>query len=187
MHMADEPEIPTEAEEIQEESQKTQENNLPFWKKIPKKVLLVSIMGVGFVILLASGWYVFNYFFHKKTEEVHKTTTDEEENLKEMAPESNFFMGIPEIVVNLRSVKTKGNVLRASFTMQLYSREDENKIKDYQPIIIDQLLSYLRDQAVADLEGAGLERMREALLTRINNIIRPLKIHRVIIKDFIIQ
>jgi flagellar FliL protein len=185
--MDEEPEVPTEAEEIQQENQKSQENSVPFWKKIPKKVLLISIMAVGFVILLTSGWFVFKHFFQKKTEEVHKTTTEDEENLKAMAPENNFFMGIPEIVVNLRSIKAKGNILRAAFTMQLYSREDENKIKDYQPIIIDQLLSYLRDQSLADLEGAGLERMREALLTRINNVIRPLKIHRVIIKDFIIQ
>ena len=55
------------------------------------------------------------------------------------------------------------------------------------PIILDQLLSYLRDQSISDLEGPGLERMREAILLRISNIVRPIKIHRAILKDFIIQ
>ena len=185
--MIDEPEIATESQENQEVKASVTETALPFWKKNPKKVLLASIIGGGFMILLMSGWFVFKHFFDNKLEEVHKNTTDDDEVVKEISPESNLFISIPEIVVNLRSLKAKGNVLRATFSLQMYSREDENKIKDYQPIIIDQMLSYLRDQSIADLEGAGLERMRQALLTRVNNLIKPLKVHRVIIKDFIIQ
>jgi flagellar basal body-associated protein FliL len=45
----------------------------------------------------------------------------------------------------------------------------------------------LRDQSVGDLEGPGLDRMREAILLRINNIVRPIKIHRIVLRDFIIQ
>lgn len=185
--MTDEPEVATESQESQEATASVVKTELPFWKKNPKKVLLASIIGGGFIVLLMSGWFVFKHFFDTKSDEVHKNTTDDDEIVKEITPESNIFMSIPELVVNLRSLKAKGNVLRATFSLQIYSREDENKIKDYQPIIIDQILSYLRDQSIADLEGAGLERMRQALLTRVNNIIKPLKAHRVIIKDFIIQ
>lgn len=185
--MADEPETTTDSQETQEVTASVAVTALPFWKKIPKKVLLASIISIGLIILLISSWLVFKHFFDHKVDEVHKNTTDDDEIVKEITPESNFFVSIPEIVVNLRSLKAKGNVLRATFSLQIYSREDENIIKDYQPIIIDQILSYLRDQSIADLEGAGLERMRQALLTRVNNVIKPLKAHRVIIKDFIIQ
>lgn len=185
--MANEPEITTDSQENQEVSASVATTAVPFWKKNPKKVLLASIISIGLIILLISSWLVFKHFFDNKLDEVHKNTTDDDEIVKEIIPESNLFVSIPEIVVNLRSMKAKSNVLRATFSLQIYSREDENTVKDSQPIIIDQILSYLRDQSIADLEGAGLERMRQALLTRVNNVLKPLKVHRVIIKDFIIQ
>jgi flagellar basal body-associated protein FliL len=101
--------------------------------------------------------------------------------------EANYYVPIPEIVVNLRSVNTKGNILRTNLSLQVYHKEDEVKIKEFMPVILDQILSYLRDQSVGDLEGPGLDRMREAILLRINNIVRPIKIHRIVLRDFIIQ
>ena len=96
-------------------------------------------------------------------------------------------MTIPEIVVNLRSISSKGNILRSTFALQIYNKQDEPKIREFMPIILDQMLSYLRDQSINDLEGPGLERMREAILLRVNNVVRPIKVHRVVLKDFIIQ
>ncbi|MFN9938853.1 MAG: flagellar basal body-associated protein FliL, partial [bacterium] len=78
--------------------------------------------------------------------------------------EANYYVPIPEIVVNLRSVNTKGNILRTNLSLQVYHKEDEVKIKEFMPVILDQILSYLRDQSVGDLEGPGLDRMREAIL-----------------------
>jgi flagellar basal body-associated protein FliL len=140
-------------------------------KKVSPKVLLVNT--ILFIILLfcVCGWFIYDHFSD------HNTTHRE----------INCYVSIPEIVVNLRSVNPKGNILRATFNLQIYNKDDEERIRDFMPIILDQLLSYLRDQSISDLEGPGLERMREAILLRISNIVRPIKIHRVILKDFIIQ
>ncbi len=140
-------------------------------KKTPSKVLLANI--ILFVILLFCVGVLFIY--------------DHLSDHNTMHHETNCYVSIPEIVVNLRSVNPKGNILRATFNLQISNKNDEEKIKEFIPIILDQLLSYLRDQSISDLEGPGLERMREALFLRINNIVRPIKIHRVILKDFIIQ
>lgn len=140
-------------------------------KKSRPKVLLTSIIISIFLAFSFSSWFIYKHFMQRA-----KTVV-----------EANYYVPIPEIVVNLRSVTAKGNILRTNLSLQIYHKEEESKIKESMPIILDQILSYLRDQSVNDLEGPGLERMREALLLRINNIVKPIKIHRVVLRDFIIQ
>ncbi len=152
--------------QIEEQAQSSTKN-----KKIPSKVLLASTIVSLILIFFISSWFIYDRFLQ------HSETLQE----------TNYYVAIPEIVVNLRSVNPKGNILRATFSLQICNKEEEPKIKEFMPIILDQLLSYLRDQSINDLEGPGLARMREAILLRINNIIRPIKIHRVVLKDFIIQ
>ena len=140
-------------------------------KKIPSKVLLVNTIIFVILLLCVGGWF-FSGLFIENNETQHET---------------NYYVSIPEVVVNLRSINPKGNILRATFNLQIHKKEEEAKIKEYIPVILDQLLSYLRDQSVSDLEGPGLERMREALLLRINNIVRPIRINRITIYNFLIQ
>jgi flagellar basal body-associated protein FliL len=140
-------------------------------KKIPSRVLLVNTIIFVVLLLCVGGWF-FSGLFIENNETQHET---------------NYYVSIPEVVVNLRSINPKGNILRATFNLQIHKKEEEAKIKEYIPVILDQLLSYLRDQSVSDLEGPGLERMREALLLRINNIVRPIRINRITIYNFLIQ
>ena len=186
MIMAEDPKNPGVVEETEEKlvTEKSGTHHNPANK--PAKVLLLSITIAVILLLGIGGWFVFTHFFASHDAE-NKAKTAQVEDEKEKHPESNVFLAIPEVLVNLRSTKPKGNVLRTTLMLQIYAKEDESKIKEFIPIILDQLLSYLRDQAISDLEGPGLERMRQALLIRINNVIHPLRVHRVIIKDFIIQ
>ncbi len=186
MIMAEDPKNPGIADETAENLTAGQSGAHQNTVKIPSKVLFLSITIAVILLLGIGGWFVFQHFFASHDAE-NKAKIEQVEDEKDKSPESNVFLSIPEVLVNLRSTKPKGNVLRATFILQIYIKEDEPKIKEFLPIILDQLLSYLRDQTINDLEGPGLERMRQALLLRINNLIRPLKVHRVILKDFIIQ
>lgn len=169
--MADQPKDIDETEkELKKQTEEQAQNSIKK-KKIPSKVLLSSTIVSVILMFSVAGWYFYNHH------SIHN----------EASPEANYYVSIPEIVVNLRSVSSKGNILRATYSLQIYNKEEEPKIKEFMPIILDQVLSYLRDQSINDLEGPGLERMREAILLRINNIVRPIKIHRVVLKDFIIQ
>jgi len=140
-------------------------------RKLRSKVLLVGTIISIFMIFSFASWSFYEHFMKRAN----------------AIQEANYYVPIPEIVVNLRSVNTKGNILRTNLSLQVYHKEDEVKIKEFMPVILDQILSYLRDQSVGDLEGPGLDRMREAILLRINNIVRPIKIHRIVLRDFIIQ
>ena len=78
-------------------------------KKVSSKVLLVNT--ILFIILLfcVGGWFIYDHFSD------HNTTHRE----------INCYVSIPEIVVNLRSVNPKGNILRATFNLQIYSKDYE--------------------------------------------------------------
>lgn len=183
--MAEIPKDIDETEEGAENASPEQDQANTSKKKISPKVLLGYIIGLVFLVFCTGGWFLYKHFSSPQAEDKKDYQTIEEG--KDIIPQTNCFITIPEVVVNLRSSKPKGNILRTTLVLQIYTKEDEPKIKEFTPVILDQTLSYLRDQSVNDLEGPGLERMRQAILLRINNIIRPLKIYRVILKDFIIQ
>ena len=179
--------IPKDVDETEEGAQNTLLNQTQDGakkKKISPKVLLGCIIGLMILVFCGGGWFLYKHFSSLSEEEKKNAQVEDGKNI---VPQINCFVAIPEAVVNLRSTKPKGNILRTTFILQIYNKEDEQKIKEFTPLILDQILSYLRDQSVNDLEGPGLERMRQAILLRINNIIRPIKIYRVILKDFIIQ
>ncbi len=174
-------------EELSEEEKKLADEAAA--KKKKKKMLFI-IIGVVLLLVIGGGAAAFFMIGNEEAENLEKdiTLSDDDEDQKDK-PASLFFVQIPEVIVNLRAAnqKDRGNILRATFLLQLYDKKDEPKIREAFPIIIDQILSYLRDQSVTDLSGPGLERMRQALLIRINGIIKPSKVHHVTIKDFIIQ
>lgn len=182
--MADTPKDVEQSEEKLESAHLEQAQATATRKKISPMVLLGCIIGFVFLLLFGGGWLIYKNFSSPPAEE--KKNSQAEEG-KDTLPLGNYFVAIPEAVVNLRSQKPKGNILRTTLVLQIYNKEDEQRIKEFTPIILDQVLSYLRDQSVSDLEGPGLERMRQAILLRINNIVRPIKVYRVILKDFIIQ
>lgn len=140
-------------------------------KKIQPRVLRSSIIISIFLIFSFAGWFIYDHFLRRP----------------ETVQEANYYVLVPEIIVNLRSTGSKSNILRTNLSLQIYDKEEEAKIKEFMPVILDQILSYLRDQSIGDLEGPGLDRMREAILLRINNIVRPIKVHRIILRDFLIQ
>jgi len=56
------------------------------------------------------------------------------------------------------------------------------------PRIIDNFQVYLRELRIDDLKGsAGMYRLREELLTRVNAAAQPAKINAVLFKEMLIQ
>lgn len=142
----------------------------------PQKSKKIIVLITTILLLLLVGGGNFAYLYNKKQPLA---------NVNE--PNHLVFMTLPEILVNLRSHKAHNHILKATFVLQLYKKNEEEGVKNAQPVIVDQIVSYLREQMISDLEGAGLERVKQALLERINAILSPLKIHKLMIKEFIMQ
>jgi len=90
--------------------------------------------------------------------------------------------------VNLNSNGRKQNFLKIRVSLELESPLDVPKIESVMPRIIDNFQVYLRELRIEDLQGsAGLLRLREELLTRVNSSVKPAKVNDVLFKEMLVQ
>ena len=98
------------------------------------------------------------------------------------------FYDLPEILVNLNSTGRKQNFLKIRVSLELESALDVGKIEAVMPRIIDNFQVYLRELRVDDLQGsAGMLRLREELMARVNNAVKPAKVNDVLFKEMLVQ
>jgi len=106
----------------------------------------------------------------------------------EAEPKELFFVDLPDVLVNLRSQNGRGGFLKISLVLEIAEHKDEEAIKNMKPRIIDQFQIFLRELDIEDIRGAaGLQRIRQELLTRVNAISQPVKVRNVLFKEFLMQ
>ena len=99
-----------------------------------------------------------------------------------------IFFDLPDMLVNLNSTGRKSNYLKISISLEIENADDEDRIKAVLPRIIDNFQVYLRELRVEDLRGsAGIMRLREQLLKRINVAAAPAKILDVLFREILVQ
>jgi flagellar FliL protein len=102
--------------------------------------------------------------------------------------EAIFYDGIPDMLVNLNTGGRKSNFLKIKVSLQIESKDDIPKLQAVQPRVIDTFQSYLRELRLEDLKGsAGLYRLREELLLRINAAVSPAKVDDVLFQEMLVQ
>ncbi len=95
---------------------------------------------------------------------------------------------MPEMLVNINTVGRTKSFLRIKVTLELNNETDVARIEDVLPRIVDNFQVYLRELRVEDLQGAaGMYRLREELLNRVNAAVRPAQIKDVLFTDFLLQ
>lgn len=118
----------------------------------------------------------------------------EEQHLEQGAvplPEMNqeaVFYDLPEMLVNLNAGGRKASYLKISVSLELQSEAAMEQVKQVLPRIIDNFQVYLRELRIEDLRGsAGLQRLREELLLRVNAAARPVVVQDVLFKEMLVQ
>ncbi|MBL8642860.1 MAG: flagellar basal body-associated FliL family protein [Rhodospirillaceae bacterium] len=98
------------------------------------------------------------------------------------------FYDLPEMLVNLNTPGRKKNFLKIRVTLELSSEADIARIETVLARIIDNFQVYLRELRLEDLQGAaGMYRLREELLGRVNAAVRPAQVKDVLFKEMIVQ
>lgn len=147
-----------------------------------KKLLLLVGAPLLALLLLGAGLYftgMLNRFLGSKTE-AHAE--------KPAAPQKAIFYDLPDLLVNLSSNGRKASYLKMSVSLELASQLDVARVQAVMPRIIDNFQVYLRELRVEDLKGsAGLYRLREELLRRVNAAAAPAKITDVLFKEMLVQ
>ena len=146
-----------------------------------KKKLILIFVALLLVIGAAGAGFMFFNPFAKK---------DAAEGAAEAAPppKAAVFLDLPDLLVNLNSANRRTNFLKISISLEVESAADVQKLQALMPRIVDSFQVYLRELRLEDLRGsAGMYRLREDLLRRINEAARPVKVNDVLFKELLVQ
>ena len=164
-----------------------------------KKLILFIVLPLLLVIGAGAGAYfsgLLDGLLHKNASEAAAPEAEKKpkSEKKEAGPEqptevqAAVFYDLPEILVNLNSPGRKQNFLKIRVSLELESALDVGKIEAVMPRIIDNFQVYLRELRVDDLQGsAGMLRLREELMARVNNAVKPAKVNDVLFKEMLVQ
>jgi flagellar FliL protein len=154
-------------------------------QKKPDRKKLLLLIGLPIILLIAAAAGI--YFSGLADPYLKADATVKRD--EPPPPKPAVFLDLPEILVNLNSAGTRRtNFLKISISLEVESSADVVKLQSLMPRIVDSFQVYLRELRVEDLKGsAGMYRLREDLLRRINEAARPVKINDVLFKEMLIQ
>ena len=183
--MADEDDFDDEPEDGDDEDL-DDEDDEDLDKPGGKKKLLIIIAAV---LLLAIGGIAAAFYTGLLDPIIDMITGDvEAEEESEVSSEEMVFFPLEEIIVKLNTGGRKSSFLKIKISLELTSSEDISRIQSVMPRIMDNFQVYLRELRIEDLKGsAGMYRLREELLSRVNAAAAPAKINDVLFKEMLVQ
>ena len=99
-----------------------------------------------------------------------------------------IFFDLPDLIVNLNNTGRKAAFLKISVSLEIENPRDIDTINQVLPRIIDNFQVYLRELRLEDLQGsAGMYRLREELLRRVNLASRPARVRDVLFREMLVQ
>ena len=170
--------------EVTSEGEDSTEPKKGFVKKIlGSRKLLIMFGGGALVLLLGIGAGAYFFFFSSKPPE----QVAEAPQIPLVPPTVAFF-DMPDVVVNIQSADGTPAYLKLAVSLELASAEERTGLNVLRPRIIDQFQAYLRELRVDDLKGsAGVLRVKEELLRRVNAAAAPYPVKDVLLKEMIVQ
>jgi flagellar FliL protein len=157
-----------------------------------KKILLFVLLPLILVIGIAAGAY-----FTGAADPLlamitgkEKGEHGKEEGKKEgpAAVQQSVFYDLPDMLVNLNAGGRRQSYLKIRVSLELSNPLDIPRIEQVMPRIVDNFQTYLRELRVEDLQGAaGVYRLREELLNRVNVAVKPAKVSDVLFKEMLVQ
>ncbi len=158
--------------------------------KKSKKKLIIIIVAVLVLLIGAGAGAYFGGFIGGKHAEGEKTEEEAKageghEGEKHGAP---VFYELPEFLVNLNTTSRQASFLKMTISLELASEEDKVALEAKLPRVLDSFNTYLRELRATDLYGsAGIFRLREELLTRVNKAVEPIKVNDILFKQILVQ
>lgn len=105
-----------------------------------------------------------------------------------LTPPKVAFSDMQDILVNIQSNDGSPAYLKLGVSLELEDEEQKKALEPLMPRITDQFQAYLRELRLDDLKGsAGVLRLKEELLRRVNVAAAPYKVRDVLLKEMIIQ
>ena len=91
-----------------------------------------------------------------------------------------LYYELPDMLVDLKSGSSPSNLLKISIALEVEDEATVDRLHTVMPRVMDNFQIYLGELAYEDLSGsAGLDRLCEELLLRVNASIQPAKVRDV--------
>ena len=146
-----------------------------------KKVLMIAI---PVLLLVLGGAGAGAYFFLFKKSATQEAKAED----VPLTPPKVAFSDMQDILVNIQSSDGTPAYLKLGVSLELENDEQKAALQPLMPRITDQFQAYLRELRLDDLKGsAGVLRLKEELLRRVNVAAAPYKVRDVLLKEMIVQ
>jgi flagellar FliL protein len=150
-------------------------------KGVPRLFIIVG--GAALVVVLGGAGLFF--FLSKGTAEAEHAAGEHGAVIE--APHS-FIFNLPPMIINLNKDGDGDAVMKLTVALEV---ADEAMMTEIQPRlakVVDAFQVYLRELRRSDLEGsAGIYRLKEELLRRVNVSIYPSRVESVLFKEILVQ
>jgi flagellar FliL protein len=154
--------------------------------KLPRKLQLVAAGGL-LVVLAGGGAAVYFLVLSAPKTDAAANASVQTAAANLPAAQATFF-DVPDIVVNIQGADAAPAYLKLSVALELDKVDAKAAIEPVMPRIIDQFQTYLRELRVEDIRGsAGVMRLKEELLRRVNLAVAPTPVRDVLLKEMIVQ
>lgn len=112
----------------------------------------------------------------------------EMEKAAPVEPTELIFFDVDPLMINLNDTGRKSTFLKLSISLEVDKASTEKVLKEQLPRIIDNFQLYLRQLRLEDLSGsAGMFRLKEELLRRVNQTVAPARVNDVLFKEILVQ
>jgi flagellar FliL protein len=141
-----------------------------------KKLLIFGGAAAAVVLVAGAGLYLF-------------LSSAQQAAPEHAAVEETFIFNLPPMMVNLNSEGDEPqSFMRVTIALEVASEEVMHEIQPSLAKVIDAFQVYLRELRRSDLEGsAGIYRLKEELLRRVNVAIYPSRVESILFKELLVQ
>lgn len=148
-----------------------------------KKKLIIIAAGVVVLALLGGGGW---FFFLKKPSAEQLAAVEAAKNVKK--PVSFVEMKDMTIGISAGAQQDRQPIMKIKVVLEVADAKVSDEIKPLLPRVEDAFQVFMRELRPSDLEGsAGMYRLKEELLRRVNVTVHPARIDAVLFKELLVQ
>ena len=95
---------------------------------------------------------------------------------------------LPEMLINLNTGGRQASYIKLKVSLDLDDDLAKAKVNEVLPRVLDSFQVFVRELRVEDLEGsAGVYRLKEELLLRVNAAVQPTKVYDVLFREMLVH
>jgi flagellar FliL protein len=149
---------------------------------LTKKMLMIAVPAL--LLVIGGGGAGAYFFLFKGSDKTQLAKADD----VPLTPPKVAFSDMQDILVNIQSNDGTPAYLKLGVSLELEDDAQKAALQPLMPRITDQFQDYLRELRLDDLKGsAGVLRLKEELLRRVNVAAAPYKVRDVLLKEMIVQ